>query len=256
MNYQDLIFYDFETTGKDPTTCQPIQLAAVVIHGRKLEIQPNSLFSSFIQPIWNDEECVKCGLKPYDPAETKKFTGIEKTDLDGAPTLRTVWEQFQQYVKKYNPKKSKWGAPLKAGMNIDRYDNIIVDRICGGHLKKARKQLDLLLERGIIEEEVVRAAKKLDPYGFGPWDEERQEETLFYPRDSVDLMRILWMWTENMTDIKSISMDSTREWLGISKAGAHNAAKDVNDGAQVLIKFLKLHRSIAPKTKFKGTFAK
>ena len=81
------------------------------------------------------------------------------------------------------------------------------------------------------------------------------EENLFYPRDSVDLLRIIWTWTENMVDIKSLSMDAVREWLGISTEGAHNAKKDVIDGAMVLIKFLKLHRHYAPKVKFRGSFA-
>lgn len=253
MNYQDLIFYDFETTGKNPYTCQPIQLASVIIHGRKLEVHKNSEFSSFIKPIMDEKECLKYGLDPVND-EILQITGIDEKDLEKAPSLKNVWAEFQQYVNKYNPKQNKWGAPIKAGMNIDKYDNIIVDRICGGNLKKTRIQLDLMLERGIIEKGVVSALKKLEPYGFGPWDEERQEPTLFYPRDSVDLLRIIWMWTENIKDVKSISMDAIRDWMGISKAGAHNALKDVQDGAELLIRFLKLHRHYAPKVKFKGAF--
>ena len=209
------------------------------------------MFSSFIQPIWDEQECLRLGLEPVnDEALTKSNISIDT--LKEAPKLKTVWDQFKLFINKYNPKKSKWGAPIKSGMNIDRYDGIIIDRIAGGHFKKAQTELDKLQSGGIIKAEGV---KFTDPYGFGPWDEERQEETLFYPRDSVDLLRIIWMWTENIPEIKSLSMDSIREWLGIPTEGAHDARKDVMDGAKVLIKFLKLHRTYAPKIKFKGSCA-
>lgn len=285
MNMNDLVFLDFETTSVNPYSCQPTQLAACVIHGRKLEVHDKSIFSSYIQPIWDVEECKKLGLDPITDEVLEK-TKIDIEDLKKAPTLKLVWNQFEQYINKYNPKKSKWGAPIKAGMNIDKYDAIIIDRICGGHFRKARTELDKLRSGGIIPIDgtnvITRAQDELDswtgaeapdsvysfleyvakikpvtfpePYGFGPWDSERQEETLFFPRDSVDLLRILWMWTENLPEIKSLSMDSVREWLGISTVGAHNAIKDIQDGAEILIKFLKLHRNFVPKVKFRNAF--
>jgi hypothetical protein len=62
------------------------------------------------------------------------------------------------------------------------------------------------------------------------------------------------MWTENIVEIKSLSMDAIREWLGISTERAHDAQQDVIDGATILIRFLKLHRHFAPKIKFKDSF--
>lgn len=253
MNYQDIIVYDFETTGLNPYRCQPIQLGAVAIHGRKLEIHPNSTFCSFIRPELDPKECDRLGLDPFND-EVQQKTGITVDDLKDAPSLKAVWKQFQQYVDRYNYKKGKWGAPVKAGKNIHGYDNIIVDRIAGGHLKKARVELDILLERGIIDTEVVKAVKKLDPYGFGPWDDERQEETLFYPMGDLDLQDVLWFWFENNPDIKSYGMDAMREYFGISTEGAHMADKDAMDTAELILKFLKLHRHYGPKIKFKGSF--
>ena len=78
------------------------------------------------------------------------------------------------------------------------------------------------------------------------------EDTLFAPRDGIDLMHMVWSWTENRNELTSYSMDSIREWLGISKDGSHRALKDVKDGANVLIKFLNLIRNTSSKTKFKG----
>ena len=250
MNYNDFCLLDFETTGVNPYSCQPIQLAAVMIHGRKLEIYPNSLFNAYIQPIWNEDECKKFNLTPMNSEITDKTSITEERLKKDGLSIKSVWNEFSQYVNKYNHKKSKWGAPIKAGMNIDRYDSIIIDRICGGHFRKAKNELDKMVSGGIIENKI----KLTDPYGFGPWDNDRCEETLFFPRDSIDLLRIIWMWTENMPEIRSIGMDAMREWLGIDSAGAHNAIKDVQDCAAILIKFLKLHRHYAPKVKFKDSF--
>ena len=190
------------------------------------------------------------GLTPLGD-EVLKITNIKLEDLENAPSLENVWNQFQQYVNKYNAGKSKWTAPIKAGMNIDKYDNIIVDRICGGHITRFKKSLDLLTSVGIVKKNGIRQLSNFEPYGFGPWDDKRGEETLFFPRDSIDLMRILWMWTENIKEVRSLSMDAIREWLNISAEGAHNAAKDVQDGANLLIRFLKLHRHFVTKIKFK-----
>lgn len=253
MNYQDIVVYDFETTGVNPYRCQPIQLGAVCIHGRKLEIHSNSYFCSFIKPIFDVEECAKLGLDPVSDEVLTK-TGIKMGDLENAPSIRTVWDQFQQYVHKYTYKKGKWGAPVKAGMNIRNYDNIILDRIAGGHFRKARNELDNLLTGGIINKETAQLIKKMDPYGFGPWDDERNEETLFYPAGNLDLRDILWFWFENNVEIKSLGMDAMREYFGIKTEGSHQADKDAKDVADILIKFLKLHRHYGPKVKFKGSF--
>lgn len=213
------------------------------------------MFSSYIKPIFDVDECVRLGLEPISKEVLTK-TNITMKQLEEAPSIQNVWQQFIQYVNKYNPSKSRWKAPIKAGYNIDRYDNIIIDRICGGHVRNSQNQLDILLRGGIIDKKTFGKLGQYEPYCFGPWDDERQEETLFYPRDCIDLLRIVWMWTENIVEVKSLSMDAVREWLGISTEGAHNATKDVLDGAKVLIKFLKLHRNYAPKIKFKGSCAK
>jgi DNA polymerase III epsilon subunit-like protein len=242
MNYNDLVFYDFETTGTNPLTAQPIQLAAVTIHGRKLEVKEEETFSSYIKPVFDEEKCEELGLQPYTD-EIRNITGITREELEAAPDVRTVWEQFQQYIYKNNPGKEKWKSPIRAGYNIDRYDNFIIERICGGHNYHAKRELKKL---GIQE-------KVPEPYGFGPWDDERGESQLFNPRDSVDLIRIIWTWTENMPEIKSLSFDSVREWLGLTTEGAHNALTDVLQGAEVLTRFLKLQRKMATTVKFKGS---
>lgn len=253
MNKQDIIVYDFETTSVNPHRCQPTQLGAVAIHGRKLEIHEDSGFCSYIKPIFDPTECDKLGLDPVTDEVLEK-THIDIKDLEDAPPLEVVWKRFQQYTSTYHLYKGKWGAPVKAGMNINGYDNIIIDRIAGGHFRNAKKVLDILLEEGIIEEKTIRELKKLEPYGFGPWDDERGEETLFYPPGNLDLRDVLWFWFENNTEVTSLSLDAMREYFGLETKGAHRADKDSTDVALLLIKFLKLHRNYAPKIKFKGAF--
>jgi len=49
-----------------------------------------------------------------------------------------------------------------------------------------------------------------------------------------------------------------REYMGFpeeSKEGAHDALQDVKDTANMMIRFFKFYRSLAPKTKFEKAFA-
>ena len=48
MNYNDICVFDFETGSRNPPPTQPVQVAAVMIHGRKLTIQPDGYFESLI----------------------------------------------------------------------------------------------------------------------------------------------------------------------------------------------------------------
>jgi len=78
--------------------------------------------------------------------------------------------------------------------------------------------------------------------------------SLFYPRDVIDIMNLIFYWFEGSNDLKSYSLDNLREYLGISKDGAHDALKDVKDCAEILIRFLRLHRNMFGKIKFQGSF--
>ena len=42
--------------------------------------------------------------------------------------------------------------------------------------------------------------------------------------------------------------------MGLSKENAHDALKDVQDTAEILIRFMKLFRSLSPKIKFRNAF--
>ena len=50
MNNRWIIVIDFETDGTDPNTCNPVELAAVPIEPRTLEIKASKAFSAVIKP--------------------------------------------------------------------------------------------------------------------------------------------------------------------------------------------------------------
>ena len=113
-----------------------------------------------------------------------------------------------------------FSAPIAAGYNINKFDLKIIHR-----LSEKYKNIE---------------AKE-------------NASNLFYPRDVVDIMNLVFYWFENL-DIKSYSLDNIRDYLGIDKTGAHDAVKDVIDSANILIRFLRLHRNLSSKIKFKGSF--
>jgi hypothetical protein len=135
------------------------------------------------------------------------------------------WDMFVNYLDKYHTrstKKSQFSAPLAAGYNIYRFDLVIVNRLSNK---------------------------------YSNTNKEGQTD-LFYPRDVVDMMNLIFYWFENSNDLKSYTLDNVRDYLGISKEGAHDAMKDVYDTANILIRFLRLHRNLHQKIKFKSSFTK
>ena len=220
MNYRDIIVFDFETGSRNPLKTQPTQIAAVAIHGRKLTVQPGGYFNSEIRPILNDEKAVAAGLDPVED-EALAITRKERKKLARAPLPKTVWGKFNNFVNKYNWKKTPFFAPIAAVYNINGFDMPIVQRMCEMH---------------------------------GPVDKQGRQTT-FNRIHRIDLMETVWMWFENNADVKSLSMDAMRDLLGMSKDNAHDALQDVKDTANLLIGFMKLYRKFSPQVKFEKAFA-
>jgi len=226
-NFQKICVFDFETDGADPGKCSPVQLAAIIIDPIKLEIIPNSEFSINIKPEALTEN------SDYDYSDSDildfhaKVKGCAKLDVlkewKNYPKQDHGWKMFTSYLDMYHTRsdrKSCFSAPIAAGYNINRFDLRIIERLSikYNNLNKEGKS------------------------------------SLFYPRDVIDLMNIVFYWFENNNEIKNYTLDSVREYLGISKEGAHDAIKDVRDTADIIIRFMKLHRNLSQKVKFKGSF--
>lgn len=216
MIFSNYAVVDLETGSRNRLTTQPLQIAAVIVDGRKLSIVDR--FQSLIKPL-GEIEAKEKGLDPIEE-EALKVNQLNIEELAKAPDLKNVWESFVSFVNKWSGKKGDtWSAPIIAGFNIKNFDIPILDRI----------------------------AKE-----YGPWDEKRHQSKVFHPFHHVDLVDDVHRWFENNIEIKSLSMDSMRDLFGISKIGAHNAIKDTTDIARILVGFLNIYRHFSPRINFRG----
>ncbi len=219
MASRDFIVFDFETGSRNPHKTQPTQLAALALDGRNFKLKGS--FNSEIRPILSDKLAIEKGLDPLED-EALRITGKNRDELKKAPTLRSVWKKFHQFVDKYNWKGTQWFAPIPVGFNILGFDMIIINRLC--------KE-------------------------YGPYNEDRNQQKLFHAIWKIDVMDNVFAWTEGDPSVKSISMDAMRERMGMSKDNAHDALQDVKDTANIMIKFMKTHRAVYQNLKIDKAFA-
>lgn len=226
--------FDFETDGIDPHNCQPVQVAACMLHPKTLDIVADSYFSSFMRPEGVDTdaytsnnktmETVAWHAKNYDTTVSE----ILKTWRE-APEPQQVWQDFANYLLKFNVNQSRkmhFSAPIRAGMNIRRFDNIIADRLCAKY--------------GMVDKDGT--------------------QKIFNRRDVVDIMDFCFYWFENMAEPNSYAMDNLRQYFNIvhddADGPSHDALVDVKDEAVLIQKFFRLHRRLAPTIKFKNSIGK
>jgi DNA polymerase III epsilon subunit-like protein len=220
MASRDFILFDFETGSRNPHKTQPTQIAALALDGRSLAVKGQ--FNSEIKPILDDDKAIAAGVDPLQD-EALKITGKTRENLAKAPALKSVWAKFTKFVDQYNWKGEPFFAPIPVGFNIIGFDLIIINRLC--------KE-------------------------FGPWDSEREQQKLFSKVYKIDIMDNVFAWTESDPNVRSISMDSLRERMGLSKTNAHDALQDVKDEANIFIKLMKTHRSVYQNISFNNAFAK
>lgn len=233
MITNNICVFDFETDGSDPTVCSPVQLSAVIVDTQRLEIIKDSEFNTYLKPERIEHAAGSPDMSVYGDSDILewhgKVKGVDKSDIFNSwlkyPEQKHSWQQFISYLDNYHQKnrksKSQFSAPIACGYNIIRFDMKIVHRLSNK---------------------------------YGNTNKENNTN-IFHPRDQIDLMNIAWLWFENLPEIKSLSLDNLREYLGIDKTNAHDAIKDVKDCAEILIRFLRLHRSLSSKIKFRNSFA-
>ena len=216
---RDIIVFDFETGGRNPLRCQPTQIAAIALDGRNFRLKGE--FNSMMRPILDDDKALKAGVDPIEEGALK-VTGQTRSQLAKAPLPKGVWKKFVTFVNKYNWKGTQWFAPIPVGFNILGFDMVIINRLC--------KE-------------------------YGPYNEDRNQQKLFHAIWKIDVMDNVFAWTEGDPSVKSISMDSLRERMGLSKDNAHDALQDVKDTANIMIKFMKTHRAVYQNLKIDKAFA-
>ena len=226
INYNKICVFDFETDGSDPLNCSPVQIASIIIDPLTLDIIPDSEFNINFKPetLEKDPNFVyTTDILDFHA----KVKGSSKDDIlkewQSYPNQEQSWKMFINYLNKYHSrssKKSQFSAPIAAGYNINRFDLKIIDRL----------------------------SKKYDNVN------KENNSDIFYPRDVIDVMNLIFYWFENNPELKNYTLDSLREYFGIDKTGAHDALKDVKDTASIMIRFLKLHRNLSGKVKFRNSF--
>ena len=226
-NMQKICVFDLETDGVNPDLCSPVQIAAVIIDPVRLEIVKDSEFNITIKPTVLEE-------KPdytYSDSDVLDFhakvRGSTKDKIleswQGYQKQEHGWNMFISYLEMYHirsTKKSCFSAPIAAGYNINRFDLRIIERLSTKY-------------------------NNLNKEG---------KSSIFYPRDVIDIMNLVFYWFEGNNELKNYTLDNLRDYLGINKEGSHDALKDVHDTANILIRFLKLHRNLSDKIMFKSSF--
>ncbi len=222
MAYNDnnIVVIDFETGSRNPYRTQPIQIAAIMVDSRKLEVIPNSDFESLMCPVMEPELLTKYELDALEDGALK----VNKKNVDEllvAKSPQVVWTEFIGYLTNYKTSKSSRGSPIVAGYNNNGFDDVILQRL-------GRQ--------------------------YGGWNEKQDKWDIFHPFYNIDVFKYTWMWFEN-SDLESISLDSMRKYMGMSDEGAHDALVDVYDTAELLIRFLGLSRYFQNRVKFQNSCA-
>jgi len=226
MNYRDFCVFDFETTSANPDRTQPVQIAAVMVHGRKLEVKAGSEFESLIRPVFDEEECVKLGIDPLEDGAVAVH-GKTKAILESAPPIDAVWKNFTEYVNQYNYKGSNFTAPIAVGYNIRNFDLPIVQRLCCQ-----------------------------EPYNLGPVNKKGKPD-IFNSIHIIDMLDFMFSVFENNKEVNSLSADNLiRGYMGYKDTGqAHDALSDVIMIAELFCKIQKMIRYTASRKNFKKAFA-
>lgn len=215
-----IVVFDFETTHKDADSdlCDIVEIGAVAIHSKNLEIIKDSKFFINVRPdkieepdyYENHKDTINWHLSlPENKDHTAE--SLIKFWAGGTPEKQAL-KMFHDYLDQFNFGKKWFTAPIAAGSNIKGYDLIIHDRLIKKHKTK-------------------------DP---------------FFKRDKIDLLDLCFFWTSYALDKpKDHKMDTLREFFALGKKNAHNAGQDVIDEATIIISFLKLFQKFSHQINFR-----
>jgi DNA polymerase III epsilon subunit-like protein len=222
MNFNPICVYDYETGSTDASTCQIVQIAGVMVHSRRLKQVDE--FSTWVCPDWDapgiDDDTVQWHAENQGTT-VEKF----KEMLNTYPKIESVWPKFTDWVDKYNFGKTRctaYKAPISAGYNIIKFDNIISDRMC---------------------------------HKYGPVENNKRtkkpEQRLFNQVHKFDLMDHMWFWWENIPvggkngEIENLTVTTLMKYMGFPKeeiANTHNALTDVKACVKIMTRLFQMGR--------------
>ena len=219
MNNRWIIVFDWETDSPDPHTCNPVELAAIPIEPRTLEIKKDKAFNTVIKPPgFNKDEYFTDDRQKTIEWHAKQ-RGVTSEDIikmwKKGKSEKIAWKNFCEYCKKFNIEKSygNWYTePIAAGYNIIGFDLPICQRLADKH------------KTGMP----------------------------FAKVNKMDIMDLLFYWFENLEEPKNMRLDTMREFFRLKTAQAHEAYSDTLDTAKLLVQLLQFNRRQANVGKFKG----
>lgn len=228
MNYKNVIVMDLETDGTDPETANPVEIAAVAINPRTLEIRTDDTFKVTVRPPGFTGKDYMTEEKEKTIAWHAKTRGVESQDIidlwkDGL-SEKIAWKQFVSFVNKWDvekdPSKKLWyGQPIISGYNIDGFDIPILERLNKKH-------------------------KTTWPFSKMP--------------KSLDLLPLIYSWfweLENIYELPDFKLDTVKSYLGLESSGqAHEALSDVIDTAKIYVRFINFMKRQASDDKFNNCF--
>ena len=222
MNNRWIIVFDWETDGPDPTTCNPVELAAIPIDPRTLDIKIDKAFNATIKPPGITKEEYFTDEKQKTIEWHAKQRGVTSEDIiqtwKSGKSEKIVWKNFCEYCKKFEIEKSRdswYTEPIAAGYNIIGFDLPICQRLAKKHKTKMP----------------------------------------FAKVTKIDIMDMLFFWLENLDEPQNMRLDTMRDWFGIKAEQAHEAFSDTVDSAKLLTQFMKFHRRQSSVAKFKGAMS-
>lgn len=211
MSKNVAIAIDTETGSKYAHTTQLCSIGAVAVDLSKMEMIPNTEFYSLVKPE-----------KPEEiEEEALKVNKLKMEDLMKAPSEKTVWHNFVDYIKKYKTSNTHWGNPPFIGYNHINFDLIIFDRMC-----KKYGQVD-----------------------------KNGEQNLYHRVEKYDMIEDIRKWLVYTGKLESARFDVVRPFLGMEPDAAHNALSDAKDAAKLYMRFTKLYKELAIRIPFEGAFA-
>lgn len=170
-----------------------------------------------LQPLDNGEFYSLMRVDQADEIsqESLDFIHISRDELTNAPEPKIVWEKLVQFVEGYNTEGNNYGAPILAGQNVRNFDIHLLNRMNADYNK-----------------------------GKNPFNSIRL----------LEMMDVSFLWFENSYEPKSYSQKALLQFFGIpfDENELHNALVDVRYTGQILMRYLQLHRRLAPKVKWRG----
>lgn len=216
MNTSQYILFDLETSGISTETAQIVQIGAITIDGRRMEIIEGSEFDILIKPLYG-EECAQAGLQELTDGAINIHKKGHALLAEKGVSLETGLSSFVSYVNAQNYSKTKWKAPIPAGYNIVNYDLPILWR----DLKRT----------GLT-----------DP--FHP----------SIKADVMQVMHMFFENDKNVHRLSADSL--IRKHMGWKDKGeSHDALGDVIMTAELFIKSMRLIRKSVSTVKFENCFA-